>query len=181
MKALFLTLCASTAAVCLSGAAAAQSGPVTTPTAESLEVRFCPANVARPYPLDSLRGVQGLLLQNVAVINHGAPLSLEAVEIELLRAGEAIDSRLITGAALDNAISGGQAAKAQGRFDLVAFQVCDGALTNGAGLGDDTTLETGEALVVIQFGVAIERDQCLNTRLRKITHIELKRPVSVLG
>ena len=150
MKALFLPLCASTAAVCLAGTAAAQVVPVTLPTAELLEVRFCPADVAHPYPLDSLRGVQGLLLQNVAVINHGAPLSLEAVEIELLRAGEAIDSRLITGAALDNAISGAQAAKAQGLFEMFAFQVCDGALINGASLGDDTTLETGEALVVMQ-------------------------------
>jgi murein DD-endopeptidase MepM/ murein hydrolase activator NlpD len=145
MKAQFLTLCASTAAVCLGGAAAAQSVPGTSPTAGPLEVRFCPANVAHPYPLDSLRGVQGLLLQNVAVINHGPPLSLEAVEVELLRAG-----RLITGAALDNAVSGGRAAKAQGLFDLFAFQVCDGALINGASLADDATLEAGEAVVVMQ-------------------------------
>lgn len=155
MKAQFLSLCLSTVVVCFGGAAAAQSAPVTSPTAGiapagSLEVRFCPANVAHPYPLDSLRGVQGLLLQNVAVINHGLPLSLEAVEIELLRAGEAIDSRLITGAALDNAVSGGQAAKAQGLFELFAFQVCDGALINGASLADDATLESGEAVVVMQ-------------------------------
>ncbi len=155
MKTLITALCASTAVLALAGTAAAQSAPVRPSTAEAgpasqLEVRFCPAAVAHPYALDSLRGVQGLLLQNVAVINHGPPVKLEAVEIELLRAGEAIDSRLISGAALENAIKGAQAAKAQGLFDIAAFQVCDGALMNGAALADDATLETNEVVVFMQ-------------------------------
>lgn len=155
MKTLSSVLCASAAIIGLAGPAAAQSAPVrpstaAVSTASQLEVRFCPATVARPYALDSLRGVQGLLLQNVAVINHGPPVKLEAVEIELLRAGEPIDSRLISGAALENAVKGGQAAKAQGLFDIAAFQVCDGALMNGATLADDTTLETNEVVVFMQ-------------------------------
>lgn len=155
MKALITTLFVSTAVLAFAGTAAAQSAPVRpstgdVPRGSQLEVRFCPANVAHPYPLDSLRGVQGLLLQNVAVINHGPPVKLEAVEIELLRAGEAIDSRLITGAAIENAVKGAQAAKAQGIFDVAAFQVCDGALVNGATLADDTTLETNEAVIFMQ-------------------------------
>lgn len=155
MKTLISTLCVSAVAMALAGAAAAQSAPVRPSTAavapaSQLEVRFCPATVARPYPLDSLRGVQGLLLQNVAVINHGPPVKLEALEIELLRGGEPIDSRLISGAALESAVKGGQAAKALGLFDVAAFQFCDGALVNGAALADDTTLETNEVVVFMQ-------------------------------
>lgn len=155
MKTLSCVLSALVAAGAMAGSAYAQSAPVRPSTADvapasQLEVRFCPAGVARPYPLDSLRGVQGLLLQNVAVINHGPPVKLEAVEIELMRAGEAIDSRLISGLALENAVNGAQAAKAQGLFDVAAFQVCDGALMNGAVLADDTTLETNEVVIFMQ-------------------------------
>ncbi|MDH4386137.1 MAG: M23 family metallopeptidase [Caulobacter sp.] len=115
-----------------------------------LEVRFCPAQVAHPYPLDSLRSVHGLLLQNVAVINHGPPVRLEALEIDLLRAGEAVDSRTLSGPSLEASVKGGLAARDQGLFDLFGFQVCDGALLNGAPLADDAVLETGEALIVMQ-------------------------------
>ena len=38
------------------------------PPSSGLEVRFCPEARAHSYPLDSLRGVQGLLLQNVAIV-----------------------------------------------------------------------------------------------------------------
>jgi len=147
MKALFGGVAA--AALLAAGAVAAQPVPAVAP-ASQLEVRFCPAAVAHPYPLDSLRGVQGLLVQNVAVINHGPPVKLEAIEFELMRAGEAVDSRLVAGAALDGAIKQGQAAKAGGLFDIAAFQICDGALMNGATLADDATLETNEVVLIMQ-------------------------------
>jgi len=38
---------------------------------KSVEIRFCPASAVRTYPLESRRDLQSLLLQNVAVINHG--------------------------------------------------------------------------------------------------------------
>jgi len=58
------------------GTAAAISAP-------AAEVRFCPAGVARTYPLDSLRGVQSLNLQNVAVLNTGAePVEISALDID---------------------------------------------------------------------------------------------------
>jgi murein DD-endopeptidase MepM/ murein hydrolase activator NlpD len=128
------------------GAAAAQPAA----PASQLEVRFCPGAVAHSYPLDSVRGMQGLLVQNVAVVNHGPPVKLEAVEFELLRAGEAVDSRLISGAALEGAVKQGQAVKASGTMEMAAFQFCDGGLLNGAALADDTTLETGEAVLLMQ-------------------------------
>jgi murein DD-endopeptidase MepM/ murein hydrolase activator NlpD len=66
---------------------------VAAPDAEQ-EIRFCPADVARTYPLDSRGRVQSLLAPHIAVINHGAaPFTLDALHIELLKSGEAIDTR----------------------------------------------------------------------------------------
>jgi hypothetical protein len=44
--------------------------------AADLEVRFCPAKSLHAYPLNDARGVQGLLLQNLAVLNTGATPAL---------------------------------------------------------------------------------------------------------
>lgn len=137
---------AATSALAVAGSAAAQSAPAPS----GLEVRFCPEAVARTYPLDSLRSVQGLLLQNVVVINHGAPVTLEAIEIALMRGTDAVDSRLIAGPALDNAAKGGAGLQASGMLEMVGFQFCDGRLLNGAKLSDDLTLETGEAVIIMQ-------------------------------
>jgi len=136
---------AAGALIVTAAATGAQAQP-----ASQLEVRFCPAQAARTYPLDSLRGVQSLLVQNVAVINHGPPVKLEAIEIGLMQGNDTVDSRLLTGAALETMVRGGQAVAASGMMEVAAFQFCDGALLNGAKLADDLTLETGEAVLVMQ-------------------------------
>lgn len=138
-------LAATAAALALAGSAAAQTAP-----APGLEVRFCPETVARTYPLDSLRSMQGLLLQNVVVINRGPAVKLEAIEIALMRGSDALDSRLISGPALENAAKGGAGAQAAGMLEVASFQFCDGRLLNGAKLSDDLTLETGEAVIIMQ-------------------------------
>jgi murein DD-endopeptidase MepM/ murein hydrolase activator NlpD len=149
MKASIATPVMAAAVLGLAAASApAQAAAAMNPA--SLEVRFCPAQVAHPYPLDSQRSVQGLLLQNVAIINHGPPVRLEALEIDLLRAGEVLDRRTVSGPGLEASVKGGLAARDQGLFDLFGFQVCDGALLNGALLADDAVLETGEAVIVMQ-------------------------------
>ena len=115
------------------------------------EIRFCPAAVARPYPLDSLRGVQGLVLQNVALLNTGAaPVEVEAIDIDLLRAGKVIDRRTLSDALVASAIKGGQAAKAQGLMDVLAFQTCDGRLLGTSALAESPTLAPRQALLVMQ-------------------------------
>ena len=117
----------------------------------ALDVRFCPEAVARPYPLDSLRGVQGLVLQDVAVVNRtSAPVEVTAVEIELLRGGEAIDRRVLAGADLAAAVRTGQAIKAQGMMDLLPAQFCDGRLLGAAPFAASPKLAPGEALLVFQ-------------------------------
>jgi murein DD-endopeptidase MepM/ murein hydrolase activator NlpD len=119
--------------------------------AQALDIRFCPEAVARPYPLDSLRGVQGLLLQDVAVLNRkDAPAEITAVEIELLRGGEALDRRSFTGAAIVGFVRTGQAVKASGTLEVAAFQFCDGRLLDGTTLTEDATLSPGEAMLVFQ-------------------------------
>ena len=77
-------------------AVAAQSAPAgATAAAQPIEIRFCPEGRVRSYPLDSLRGLKSLLLQNVAIVNRGtAPVSLELVEIELRNEGQTVDSRV---------------------------------------------------------------------------------------
>jgi hypothetical protein len=63
-----------------------------------IEVRFCPASAVHTYPLESRRDLQSLILQNVAVINHGeAPFKIDHIEIELLQSGEVLDSQKLNG------------------------------------------------------------------------------------
>src|ERR1700754_1059915 len=60
---------------------------------QSVEIRFCPASAVRTYPLESRRDIQSLLLQNVAVINHGSsPFKIDDIEIELLQSNRVVDS-----------------------------------------------------------------------------------------
>ena len=117
---------------------------------QPVEIRFCPDGVARPYPLDSLRGIQGLLIQNIALLAPAEGTRIDAVEIELMRSGEAVDTRRIAGAALDGAARSGQALQAQGVMALVPFQFCDGRLLGEARLAEGATLGAGQALLVSQ-------------------------------
>jgi hypothetical protein len=49
------------------------------------EIRFCPADLARTYPLDSRGRVHSLLTPHIAVINHAdAPFTVSAIHVELL-------------------------------------------------------------------------------------------------
>src|SRR5262249_58629445 len=63
-------------------------------TPKSVEIRFCPASAVHTYPLENRRDLQSLLLQNVAVINHGsAPFKIDNIDIELLQANRVVESR----------------------------------------------------------------------------------------
>ena len=131
--------------------ALAALSPAAAISAPAAEVRFCPAGVARTYPLDSLRGVQSLNLQNVAVLNTGAePVEISALDIDLLRAGQVIDRRTLSNTMLASAARGAQAAKAQGLMDVLAFQTCDGRLMGKSALAESPTLGSGQALLVMQ-------------------------------
>ena len=118
---------------------------------QSMDIRFCPGEAVRTYPLDSLRGVQGLLLQNVAIVNRGkSPLKLESVAIELRDADRVLDTRRLDAKALQAAVAGGQAVQQQGVIAAYPFQFCDGALLKDATLAKGDTLAPGEAVLVMQ-------------------------------
>ena len=73
-------------ALCLSSAIAGQP--------HSVEIRFCPASAVRTYPLEMQRDLQSLLLQNVAIINHGqVAFDAKEIELELLQAGRVLDTK----------------------------------------------------------------------------------------
>ncbi|HEX6741361.1 MAG TPA: M23 family metallopeptidase [Sphingomicrobium sp.] len=153
----------------LLAAAAAQAAPAAAVNpASPLEIRFCPEGRVRSYPLDSLRGLNSLLLQNVAIVNRGsAPLALDMAMIAFVPAkpGQAVDSRIFGPGQLDAAAKSGAALNASGMMKLVAFQFCDGRLLDGATLGSSATLGPGEALLLMQNAFAFKG---LPTELRVV-------------
>lgn len=129
---------------------------------ERLEIRFCPASVIRSYPLDSLRGLQSVLIQNVAAFNRANQnAEIQAIEIALLRGGEIQDTRRIAGASLASALRGGQAMQAQGITALLPFQFCDGRLLGDARLAATPTMAAGQAALIAQqvFAYRGQRDE----------------------
>src|SRR2546423_14664698 len=91
-------------------------------TPRFVEIRFCPASAIRTYPLESRRDLQSLLLQNVAVINHGsAPFKIENIEIELLRSNRVIESRDLDREAVQRIADRARSCKQQASFNKWGF------------------------------------------------------------
>jgi hypothetical protein len=94
-------------------------------TPKTVEIRFCPASAVRTYPLESRRDLQSLLLQNVAVINHGdAPFKIENIDIEVLQANRVIESRKLDREAVQRIADRGAKLQAAGILKQVGFQFC---------------------------------------------------------
>ena len=118
-------------------------------TSTKLEIRFCPAAQVRTYPLESQRGVQSLLLQNMVVINRGAgPVDVASLDLDLTEGQDAADTRHIAGADLTRLAASGPRLQASGQMQLLSFQFCgDNLVPNGVKLAGPT-LKPGEALFV---------------------------------
>ena len=115
----------------------------------SIEIRFCPASAIRTYPLESRRELQSLLLQNVAVVNHGkAAFDVKAIELELLQAGQVLDSKKLDGKAIERFADRGARAQAAGVFKQVAFQFCGDNLIAPSIKLAGPKLEKDQALLV---------------------------------
>src|SRR6185437_11476873 len=92
---------------------------------QSVEIRFCPPSAVRTYPLESRRDLQSLLLQNVAVINHGsAPFKIDDIDIELLQSNRVVESRKLDREAVQRIADRGAKLQAAGILEQVAFQFC---------------------------------------------------------
>ena len=120
-------------------------------TGDGLEVRFCPGKAVRSYLLAPGRGLQSLLLQNAAVINHrAAPVEITDIDVELLRDGAVVETRHLAGADIARMAKAGQGVQKSGMLKAVAFQFCgtdmirDGVTVAGPALAHD------QALLVMQ-------------------------------
>src|SRR4029078_11605029 len=113
------------------GALLALSFPVLLRAQEAgvLEVKFCPAEQVRTYPLESRRDIRSLVLQNLLVINHrSTPVDVTEVNLALMQGGEALDVRRIQGAELKQYTAGGPKLQASGMLEMLAFQFCSTSL-----------------------------------------------------
>jgi hypothetical protein len=115
---------------------------------QGLEVRFCPAAQVRTYPLESRRDIQGLVLQNTAVVNRGsAPVEVGEVDLALMDQGAAVDERHIAGDELKRFAANAQKLQASGMMSLVGFQFChDRLIEKGVTLAGPT-LKPGEGML----------------------------------
>ena len=119
--------------------------------ADGLEIRFCPTAQVRTFPLESARDVQSLLLQNAAIINHGAsPADITSVTLELLEDAAPIDTRRIADADLASVAAAGPMVQKSGMMKLLAFQFCGSALIAEGVTLAGPTLGFNQALLVAQ-------------------------------
>ena len=116
---------------------------------KSVEIRFCPASAVRTYPLESRRDLQSLLLQNVAVINHGsAPFKIDDIDIALLQANRVVESRKLDREAVQRIADRGAKLQAAGILQQVGFQFCGTDLIAPSITLAGATLARDQALLV---------------------------------
>lgn len=119
--------------------------------ASDVTVKFCPVEQVRTYPLESRRGIQSLVLQNVLVSHAGSTLvEIVAVDIELIADGEVKDTRRIAGAELQTLAASGPRVQASGVMEMMPFQFCSGALAPDGTKLAGPALSPGEALLLMQ-------------------------------
>jgi murein DD-endopeptidase MepM/ murein hydrolase activator NlpD len=119
--------------------------------ASPLVLRAYPAAAVRAYPLDDMRGLQSLVLQNVSITNaSGGPASVISIDIDLMSKGEAVDSRHLAGQALERMAQGGAQLQGSGAMQMFAFQFGDVLGPDGAHLPASTILAPGEAFLFTQ-------------------------------
>lgn len=125
-------------------------------------IRLYPKGPLHAYPLDSTRGVQSLVVHNVAVINTTeGPLTVAELRFDLLRGGQVIESRVLGGADIDRFARTGAGVQSAGMIEGVAFQFGDVLGKGPAKLPGTLTLQPGEGLLVISqvFSWTGQRDQ----------------------
>ena len=118
-------------------------------TKPSIEIRFCPASAVHTYPLESRREVNSLLLQNVAVLNHGTvTFKIKTVTLELLQSGKVTDSRQLDINAIQRIADRSAKMQAGGVLQQVAFQFCGTSLIPPDVKLAGPNLDTKQALLI---------------------------------
>ncbi len=113
-------------------AAALFTSDAASTTALPVEIRFCRAPAVRTYPLESRREIQSLLLQNVAVINHGNARLRSTISIWSccnrivwsLQSNRVVELRKLGLEAIQRIADRSAKVQATGILQQVAFQFC---------------------------------------------------------
>src|SRR6185295_3878977 len=118
----------------------------------ALSVRFYPAQGVYPYAVDSVRGLQGVLVQNIAITNDGStPISLDSVTLAVKGPGTPTDSRLLEAADLAKSAARGKQMNDAGMIEQLDFQFGGAALLGPKPVfASSATLAPGEVLVLVQ-------------------------------
>jgi hypothetical protein len=117
--------------------------------ASPIEVRLCPDAAVRIYPLENRRELNSLMLQNVAILNHGtAPFKVITIDIELLKDGEVLEAKKLDAAAIDRAARRGAKMQAAGVLEQVSFQFCGDELVPRSVKLAGPTLAHDQALLI---------------------------------
>jgi murein DD-endopeptidase MepM/ murein hydrolase activator NlpD len=114
-----------------------------------LEVRFSPQTTLFSHPLDEAREVAAVLVQNLAVRNHGtAPCVLERLELELLAGDEVVVAQRLAGDTLTATLGRGARLAAAGMLEALAFHFRPQQLLGGATVAAGAELAPGNAALV---------------------------------
>jgi murein DD-endopeptidase MepM/ murein hydrolase activator NlpD len=118
-------------------------------TPKSVEIRFCPSSAVRAYPLESRRDLESLLLQNVAVINHGAPpFKVDNIDMELLQSNRVVESRKLDREAVQRIADRGAKLQAANVIQQLGFQFCGTDLIGPSIKLAGVTLARDQALLI---------------------------------
>lgn len=121
----------------------------TSANAAEASLRAFPAGPLHAFPLDSARGVQSLMLHNVAVINTTeAPVTLATVELEVMRGDDPVERKTFGPADLAKLAAGGAGLQQAGMVEAIGFQFGDVLGKPAARLGATATLAPGEGLLI---------------------------------
>lgn len=128
------------------------------------EIRFCPGDVARTYPLDSRGRVQSLLAPHVAIINHAdTTFTISAIHLELLRNEQVVDARVLRGEALSLLASNGPGL--QQVLQMAPFMFCGTELIGPAiQLAGPALLENQAMIVTNQVFAFNDKRDTLRVR-----------------
>jgi murein DD-endopeptidase MepM/ murein hydrolase activator NlpD len=141
---------------CLMSIAIAIAPPAT--AIADVRVNFHPAAALWSYPLDEVRGLHGVLLQNAALVNRGdAPVTIEGVDIEVLDADAVVATWRLDASKLDALAASGGAMAEAGMLQALEFQFSpDTLLGADATVSGARTLAAGAALLLPQRFVSFQ-------------------------
>lgn len=123
-----------------------------------VEIRFCPAAQARPYPLDSRGREQGLRLQNFAVVNLGSKAyEVIAIRIALLKGDRVMEERLLDSSEIRR-WSDDQSPLQEATRE-VPFQICGTNMIGADITPGGPVLGHNQAMLVVQQDFAYDHER----------------------